>query len=145
MDDAEARRRFAAARVARLATIDEHGRPHIVPFVFVFDGGTIYSAVDEKPKTTRRLQRLRNIERNPNATALADHYEDDWSSAWWVRARGRARVIEPPDQEFSRAERLLAAKYAQYREAPPAGPVIAIDVDDWRGWAYEEGGPVHST
>jgi PPOX class probable F420-dependent enzyme len=144
MEESEARRRFASARVARLATIDDRGRPHLVPFVFVLDGDTIYSAIDQKPKTTRRLQRLRNIERNPNAAVLADHYEDDWTAAWWVRARGGARVIVRGDEEFSRARRLLAAKYEQYRDDPPIGPVIAIDIEDWRGWAHVEDRPIHS-
>jgi len=145
MDEPEARRRLSEARVARLATIDERGRPHLVPFVFVLDGDTIYSPVDHKPKTTTRLQRLRNIERNPEATVLADHYEEDWAKAWWVRARGRGRVLERRNPEFARAERLLAEKYDQYRGAPAFGPVIAIDVAEWRGWSSAEGRPLHSS
>ena len=138
------RRRLSEARVARLATVDDRGRPHLVPFVFVLDGDTIYSPIDRKPKTTTRLQRLRNIERNPNVTVLADHYEEDWTKAWWARARGLGRVLERGHAEFARAEDLLAAKYEQYRDDPAAGPIIAIDVTEWRGWSYAEGRPVHS-
>ncbi len=65
---------------------------------------------------------------------LVDHYEDDWSRLWWVRADGRARVLLPGDEE-DRARALLAAKYPPYREAPPPGPVIAVDVDRWSTWA----------
>ena len=60
MDEDEARRRVTGAPVARLATLDSTGRPTIVPICFVVDGDTLYTAVDEKPKTTRRLQRLRD-------------------------------------------------------------------------------------
>jgi PPOX class probable F420-dependent enzyme len=76
----EARRRFAAARVARLATADTAGQPHLVPFVFAVDGDTVYSAVDHKPKRTTALRRLANIAQNPAVALLVDHYDDgDWS------------------------------------------------------------------
>ncbi|MFN2545688.1 MAG: TIGR03668 family PPOX class F420-dependent oxidoreductase [Actinomycetota bacterium] len=138
MDEDEARRRFAAGRVARLATIDARGRPHLVPVVFVVDGGTIYSPVDDKPKRTRRLQRLRNLEGDPNATMLVDHYDEDWPAVWWVRARGAGRLIAEDTDEYRRADALLTEKYPQYREDHESGPGIAIDVADWLGWAYTE-------
>ena len=117
------------APVARLATVDREGRPHVVPICFVVDGDTLYTAVDEKPKRTRRLRRLQNIGANPRVEVLIDHYEDDWSKLWWVRLRGAARIVEDP-----RAVDLLAAKYVQYRERPPAGPVIAIEIDERSEW-----------
>src|SRR2546421_5107435 len=117
MNEAEVRRRLSEARVARLATVDDRGRPHLVPFVFVLDGDTIYSPIDRKPKTTTRLQRLRNIERNPNTTVLADHYEEDWTTARWVRARGLGRVLARGDPAIARAEDLFTPKYEQYPDA----------------------------
>jgi PPOX class probable F420-dependent enzyme len=135
----EARRRFAEARVARLATVDDRQRPHVVPFVFVLEGETVYSPTDEKPKKSTRLQRARNLEQNPNATVLADHYEEDWNTVWWVRARGRGRIVERGTEEFELANRLLADKYPQYENEPSTGPAIAIDVEEWLGWAYAEG------
>ena len=117
------------ARVARLATVDPQGRPHVVPVCFVLDGDTLYTAVDEKPKRTRALQRLRNIEANPNVEVLIDRYEDYWSRLWWVRLRGTARVVDDP-----RAVELLAAKYPQYAEHPPAGPVIAVAIEERVEW-----------
>jgi PPOX class probable F420-dependent enzyme len=119
----------AAAAVARLATVDRDGRPHVVPICFVLDGDTLYTAVDEKPKRTRRLKRLENIEANPQVEVVIDHYEDDWSKLWWVRLRGTARIVEDP-----RAVELLAAKYPQYRAQPPAGPVIAIEIEGRSEW-----------
>ena len=140
MDSADARARFAAARVARLATVDAGGRPHLVPIVFAVAGDTVYSAVDDaKPKATTRLKRLANIAANPNVAVMADHYDDDWTRLWWVRADGRARVLEPEAAEAGRARDLLAARYPQYRDRPPPGPVIAVDVERWSGWAAAGG------
>jgi PPOX class probable F420-dependent enzyme len=117
------------APVARLATVDRQGRPHVVTICFVVDGDTLYTAVDEKPKRTRRLKRLENIEANPHVEVLIDHYEEDWSKLWWVRLRGTARIVEDP-----RAVDLLAAKYPQYRDRPPRGPVIAIRIEERSEW-----------
>ncbi len=119
-----------SARVAHLATVDPAGRPHVVPICFALDGATLYTAVDEKPKRTRRLQRLRNIEANPRVEVVIDHYDDDWALLWWVRLRGTARIVDDP-----RAMELLAAKYAQYRAHPPAGPVIAVTIEERSEWA----------
>ena len=136
MDAAAARSRFAAARVARLATTGADRRPHLVPVVFALAGETLYTAVDDvKPKATQRLRRLRNIAENPAVALLADHYDDDWSALWWVRADGTARVAKPEDPEAGRARALLGERYPQYRAAPPPGPVIVVVVERWTGWA----------
>ena len=138
MDPSEARARFAAARVARLATVDPRGRPHLVPIVFAVADETIYTAVDDaKPKATLRLKRIANIAANPTVAVLVDHYEADWRRLWWVRVDGTARLLEPEKPEAMRARALLQARYAQYRAAPPPGVVIAIDADRWAGWAAE--------
>jgi PPOX class probable F420-dependent enzyme len=128
------RRLVANARVARLATTGADGRPHLVPLCFALEGDVLYSAVDRKPKGSTRLQRLENVRLHPDVTVLVDHYEEDWSRLWWVRLRGTARVLEG-GAEHDRALSLLAAKYEQYRAEPPPGPVIAVAVDEWRGWS----------
>lgn len=120
--------------MARLASVTESGQPHIVPFTFVLDGDRIYSAVDAKPKTTTSLRRLRNIRANPKVAVLADHYDEDWARLWWVRADGRAAVLDELRQ-VARPLALLADRYPQYRQAPPPGPVIAVNVERWTGWA----------
>ena len=79
LDPGAARRLFGAAPVARLATVSPAGRPHLVPVTFVLDRQPgqpdhVYTAVDAKPKTTTRLQRLRNIQAHPQVALLADHY-----------------------------------------------------------------------
>jgi PPOX class probable F420-dependent enzyme len=130
----EARERFATVRVARLATADARGRPHVVPIGFALAGETIYSAVDHKPKRTTALRRLANVVANPQVAVLADHYADDWSELWWVRADGRGRVLEHGD-ERERALDVLVERYPQYRDQRPAGAVLAIDVERWSGWS----------
>ena len=134
---AEARQRFAAAPVARLATVGPTGQPHLVPVTFALDGDHVYTAVDAKPKTTTNLRRLRNIRRDPRVAVLADHYEADWDRLWWARADGLASILGEPTGR-ARPLELLAARYPQYRVNPPAGPVIAIAVERWTGWAASD-------
>jgi PPOX class probable F420-dependent enzyme len=145
MTDEEARRRVAEARVARLATADAEGRPHVVPMVFALasgrdagetrSGDTVYSAVDAKPKRSTSLRRLANIAVNPRVAVLVDHYEDDWHALWWVRADGTGRVLDADGPEGRDAIARLVARYPQYREQPPPGPVVAIDVARWSSWS----------
>ena len=134
MEEDEARSLFATARVARLATADARGVPHVVPVVFALAGETVYHAVDRKPKRTTALKRLANVAENPRASLLADRYEEDWARLWWVRADGSARVVEPGAGEWDRAIALLRERYEQYADAPPEGPAVAVDVERWSGW-----------
>jgi PPOX class probable F420-dependent enzyme len=125
--------RLADARVARLATVSAEGRPHVVAVCFALAEGRIVTAVDAKPKTTRALRRLDNVRATGRASLLADHYEEDWSRLWWVRVDGPAAVIES-----DAAIDALVAKYEQYRAARPAGPVIAVEPEQWRSWIPSE-------
>jgi PPOX class probable F420-dependent enzyme len=126
--------RLTNARVARLATTDLDGRPHLVPIVFAIEDDTLYSAVDQKSKQSRRLRRIENARTRPEVTILVDHYDEDWTRLWWIRVRGRARVLDE-GEEREHALELLINKYAQYRAEPPDGPVLAIDVTEVREWA----------
>lgn len=126
------REQVRKARVARLATVDPDGRPHLVPIVFVLEGET-HSAVDAKPKRSLRLRCVENARERPDVTVLIDPHEDDWERLWWIKLRGRARVLDT-GEEAGRALRLLADKYEQYRRQPPGYPVLGIDVREWRGW-----------
>ncbi|MGC9540602.1 TIGR03668 family PPOX class F420-dependent oxidoreductase [Streptomyces sp. UG1] len=147
MEQDEARRRFAGAPVARLATVDPVGRPHLVPVVFALRGDEIVTAVDRKPKRSLRLRRLHNIAVSPAVCLLVDAYDDDWDRLWWVRADGGARILPPEASdraahaEYADAVEQLRQKYPQYRQEPPEGPVIVITVLHWRGWrAAPDGG-----
>jgi PPOX class probable F420-dependent enzyme len=131
-----ARELFAAARVARLASITPEGGPHLVPIVFAAAENTVVTAVDAKPKRTTALARLANIAARPQVSVLADHYDEDWSMLWWVRADGTAQMMDDPTGTAD-GVRLLAAKYPQYRDQPPPGPVVVIAVERWLGWSAE--------
>ena len=105
----------------------------MVVVTFVVDGDTIYTAVDQKPKSGTNLKRLRNVGENPMVTMLADHYSDDWETLWWVRADGRAAILAD-QRQMAAPLALLANRYWQYRQAPPTGPVLAVTVERWTGW-----------
>jgi PPOX class probable F420-dependent enzyme len=105
-----------------------------VPIVFAVEGDTLYSAVDHKPKRSSRLRRIENARARPDVTILVDHYDENWGRLWWIRLRGRARVLDQ-GEERQRALILLEEKYAQYSSQPPAGPVLAVDVTEVRTWA----------
>lgn len=134
MDAREMRERVRDARVGRLATVGSDGRPHLVPICFALEGDVLYSAVDEKPKRSKRLQRLENIRSHPTVAVLVDYYEEDWTQLWWVRMDGAARVLDAGSGR-EHALALLSEKYEQYGEQLPTGPVIAVRVERWRGWA----------
>jgi PPOX class probable F420-dependent enzyme len=136
MDSRWARDHFSAERVARLATADVQGQPHLVPIVFAVAGEVIYSVVDGKPKRSPLLRRLDNIAHNPLVSALVDRYDDDWDQLWWARADGRARIIDLDTPEATAALAELTRRYPQYREQRPPGPLIAVDVARWSGWAF---------
>ena len=130
-DDAAAR--FAAARVARLATVSGDGVPHLVPVVFAVAGSRVLIAVDGKPKRSRSLRRLANIAEDPAVCLLADEYAEDWSALWWARADGQA-VVRDDEAALTEARAALGARYPQHVADPPAGPVIEVSVERWSGW-----------
>lgn len=136
MDSTEARRRFTAARVAVLSTVDETGAPHLVPITFALTDTEpiLFSAVDGKPKRATRLRRHANIEAEPRVSLLVQHWHEDWSLLWWVRAGGRATVSDEP-ATVERAVGLLRAKYEQYASVDVHGPVIEIAIERWHGWS----------
>jgi len=123
------RARLRQARVARLATADSAGRPHLIPICFAYDGRAFYTALDLKPKQARpeRLARVRNLQANPNVALLVDEYRQDWKQLFYILVRGRARLLKG-GSEHRKAHRLLRAKYPQYRKGllPADAPVIRI-------------------
>lgn len=134
------------ARVARLASASAEGEPHVIPVCFVFDGTCLYSAIDSKPKrvATPRLRRLQNLQANPRASLVVDHYEEDWARLRYILVTGRAEILAAgPDRD--RALALLREKYPQYRAMADfgQGPVIRLIPDrvtSWRGGSPAPGG-----
>lgn len=133
MAEFDAAAMFAESPEATLATVGPDAVPHIVPVVFAVHGDVVYTAVDAKRKSTRRLRRLVNIEANPQVSLLVDHYEDDWSQLWWVRADGVA-AIHYSGEEMAAGYALLRRKYPQYQRIALDGPVVTVDVKRWSSW-----------
>ena len=105
---------------------------------------SVYHAIDEKAKRTPAagLGRVRNIESNPLAAFLIDHYEDDWGRLWYTLLRGDARLLQSGG-EHDEAIRALRRKYRQYRETIPLSKdalVIALDVRQLSDWQASSGG-----
>ena len=121
---------FATKAVATLATVGPSGAPHVVPVVFAVHHDVVYTAVDAKRKSTQRLRRLANIEGNPQVSMIVDHYADDWSQLWWVRADGRA-AVHYSGEEMAVGYALLRQKYVQYQRIALDGPVVTVDVQKW--------------
>ncbi|WP_017569560.1 TIGR03668 family PPOX class F420-dependent oxidoreductase [Nocardiopsis halotolerans] len=128
---------FARSSVARLATVDGEGQPHLVPVVFAAYGDTIAIPVDHKPKTTYRLRRLSNIEGNPRVSLLVDEYDGDWDHLWWIRADGEA-LVQHSGPAWERARDRLVERYPRYRDEPPSEAIILVDVHRWSGWSAGE-------
>ena len=127
---------IATARVARLATADAAGVPHVVPVTFALVGDDrIVTVVDGKMKSTQRLKRLANIYANAAVSVLVDHYDDDWSALWWIRIDGRATVVHGDGPERAAGLDALHIKYRQYRGGVATdGPLIVISVVSTRFW-----------
>ena len=109
-----------------------------MPICFALEHDTLFSAVDGKPKRSKQLKRLDNIQRDPRVSVIVDRFSEDWSRLWWVLAEGEARVADER-AEREQALQLLCAKYEQYAEAPPDGAVIAVEIGRWKSWAATPG------
>jgi PPOX class probable F420-dependent enzyme len=125
-------------RVAILGTVRRDGSPHLVPCVFALADPLVYVPVDAKPKRTRALTRLTNIERDPRGAVLFHEWDEDWSRLWWVRIDGHARVLDDPaDLEEPRST--LLARYPQYSAPAELHPIIELRIDSWAGWLANAG------
>ncbi len=125
-----------AQRVARLATVDARGRPHVVPIVFAYAARRLYTPIDAKPKSVsfRELKRVRNILASHHVQVLLDRYDEDWSQLGFVQLRGRAELIERGD-EHREAIGLLERAYPQYTGLPLEGrPVIRVTIESFFSW-----------
>ena len=133
MAEPDARELFTVGQVAFLATASVEGVPHVVPVVFAVAHDVVYTAVDTKRKSTHRLRRLVNIEQNPQVSMLVDHYADDWTQLWWVRADGVAEIHDR-GEAMATGYDVLRRKYPQYQRISLTGPVISITVTRWSSW-----------
>jgi PPOX class probable F420-dependent enzyme len=117
------------ARVARLGVVDTGGHPRVMPVTFAIAEGTVWSAVDRKPKRDpgREPARVRFLRRDPRAALTVDRYADDWDRLAWVQVLGDVRIVAVDEPEAAAAVASLAARYEQYRDTPPPGPVLGLE------------------
>ena len=124
-------------RVARLATADADGNPHVIPVCYAFDGTRFFTPLDEKPKRVAesRLRRVRNIEARSEVALVIDQYDDDWSRLGYVLVQGRAELLQPENTMHVQALVLLRERYIQYRTmALEKYPVIVITPERVTSW-----------
>jgi PPOX class probable F420-dependent enzyme len=117
---------LATARVAHLGLLDGGGGPRVLPVTFARLGDELWSAIDDKPKrrSADRLARVRWLKARPRSALTIDRYDEDWSELAWVQVVGQTAVLEQEGHEPVLAA--LAERYAQYRERPPAGPLLRL-------------------
>jgi PPOX class probable F420-dependent enzyme len=129
LDEATVQEKLRRARVARLATVDADGSPHVVPICFAYDGGVFYTAVDRKPKRVlpEELARVRNIHARPQVALLVDKYTDDWKQLWYILVRGRASLLAA-GEEHVQARTMLRDKYRQYVEGMLSEDALLIRI-----------------
>jgi PPOX class probable F420-dependent enzyme len=120
---------LSSARVARLGLLDERDLPRVLPVTFAVFEGAVWSAVDRKPKRPGEPARVRRLKRRPDAALLVDRYDDDWSRLAWLELRGPV-TIHP----LGPAVEALASRYEQYRDEPPPGPLLRLEVRDATWW-----------
>ena len=136
LPEAECRRRLAEARHLVLATVHPDRGVDVVPVVAAAEGSTVWVPVDTvKAKSTARLRRIANVARDPRVSLLAEHYDDDWSQLWWVRAHGTAHEAGP--EELDRARAALGRRYRDYEDSAVIVGALVVVLDRWTGWSAQ--------
>lgn len=131
---------ISEGRVGRLGTADASGQPLVVPICYAFDGESLFSAIDAKPKTRAggELTRIRNIRGNAKVSVVIDRYDEDWARLRYVIIQGEAELLTGGG-DFSRGVDLLTAKYPQYRAMGldrAAGLMIRVRPSRVTEWRY---------
>jgi PPOX class probable F420-dependent enzyme len=120
------------ARVGRLGLLDQEGAPRVLPVTFANAEGLIWSAIDQKPKRVKEPARVRFLQRDPRAALTVDRYSDKWEELAWVQVLGRVAIVEVA--EGAAGMKALSAKYEQYREEAPPGPLLALEPLRYLWW-----------
>lgn len=127
---------FESQKVARLATVDLSGNPHVVPVCFALSLDHCFVPLDAKPKTVRpfQLKRVQNILKHPSVCLIADQYSDDWSKLGFVLIRGSASILEHGPSHIE-AIKLLKNRYTQYLTMGiEEFPIISIEISSVSSW-----------
>jgi PPOX class probable F420-dependent enzyme len=125
------------SRVGRLGLLDLEGAPRVLPVTYALARGRIWSAVDRKPKRSAEPALLRFLRRDARAALTIDRYSDDWDQLAWVQVLGTVSIVEVTDGEAGL--RALSAKYEQYRDERPPGPLLALEPRRYLWWRAAEG------
>lgn len=123
------------SRVARLGLLDAEGAPRVLPVTYALHADCVWTAIDSKPKRGEPA-RVRYLRRRPVVALTIDHYSDDWGSLAWVQLLGRASLLPPARARGALGA--LAARYVQYRDCPPPGPLIRIEIERALSWRASE-------
>jgi PPOX class probable F420-dependent enzyme len=126
--------RISTVRSATLGTVCPDGSPHLVPCVFALEAPLLFIPVDGKPKRSRELKRLNNLETDPRAVLLFHGWDEDWSRLWWVSVQGEALILRTPS-DMNHARHLLLARYSQYASLEELDPIIQVQITkviEWR-------------
>lgn len=125
------------SRLAHLATSSKHGKPHVIPICYAYDGSSFYSPIDKKPKSSppSGLRRILNITENPQVSVVVDRYGENWSELRYVLVQGSARIIHR-GADHKRAVSLLRKKYSQYHAMKlEKRPIIKIEPTRVTAWS----------
>lgn len=135
LPEREALARLAAHDHGVLCTVHPERGVDAVPVVYAVEDDRLAVPIDRiKPKRSTRLQRERNLEVDPRATLLVEHWDrTDWSTLWWVRAELRWDADPSPEAETSLTARLVE-RYPQYRDRPFA-KVLSFRIVATVGWS----------
>jgi PPOX class probable F420-dependent enzyme len=121
------------ARVAHLGLIDDDGAPRVLPITYALHEGALWSAIDDKPKRAAAPARLRWLRARPRAAATVDRYDDDWTRLEWVQLLGAVSIRAVADEPGALAA--LAARYGDYAERRPAGPLLRLEPERALWWS----------
>lgn len=135
----EARARLDAEVHGVLCTLHPERGPDPQPVVYAVSGdGHIGVPIDRvKPKRSSRLQREDNLEADPRASLLIEHWDsEDWSRLWWVRAR-LDHLNDPSAELTDELADRLSRTVPQYADKP-FHRVLVCRIVDVTGWAASE-------
>jgi hypothetical protein len=135
LDHGESLRRAGAADHGVLATLNRNHGAILVPACFAIDGDRLAIPIDAvKPKGSTALGRIRNLERDPRATLLVEHWDPaDWSNLWWVQLL-LVRTTDEPQDLVARLESGLRERYPQYRRTEFV-EILTFRIEKVGGWA----------
>lgn len=131
----EARSRLAAHIHGVLCTVHPDRGPDSIPVVYAVSGSFVGIPIDSvKPKSSTRLQREDNLDADPRASLLVEHWDaQDWSKLWWVRAQLQHETEPPQDLLDDLADR-LSTTVPQYADKP-FHRILVCRIVAAKGWA----------